>query len=51
MPYAAMIAVLSYVLVYGFGLGPIPYFIASGLDILKFYLTKSTSKFVSTDTI
>ncbi|XP_047512510.1 solute carrier family 2, facilitated glucose transporter member 5-like isoform X1 [Pieris napi] len=29
MPYAAMIAVLSYVLVYGFGLGPIPYFIAS----------------------
>ncbi|CAK1545101.1 unnamed protein product [Leptosia nina] len=29
MPYAAMVAVLSYVLVYGFGLGPIPYFIAS----------------------
>ncbi|XP_035436038.2 solute carrier family 2, facilitated glucose transporter member 3 isoform X2 [Spodoptera frugiperda] len=29
MPYVCMIAVLSYVLVYGFGLGPIPYFIAS----------------------
>ncbi|PZC84700.1 hypothetical protein B5X24_HaOG204248 [Helicoverpa armigera] len=31
MPYVCMIAVLSYVLVYGFGLGPIPYFIASEL--------------------
>ncbi|CAH2232980.1 jg8297 [Pararge aegeria aegeria] len=29
MPYVCMIAVLAYVLVYGFGLGPIPYFIAS----------------------
>ncbi|XP_059045213.1 solute carrier family 2, facilitated glucose transporter member 1-like [Achroia grisella] len=29
MPYICMVAVLSYVLVYGFGLGPIPYFIAS----------------------
>ncbi|CAH0721993.1 unnamed protein product, partial [Brenthis ino] len=29
MPYVCMVAVLSYVLVYGFGLGPIPYFIAS----------------------
>ncbi|CAH2086068.1 unnamed protein product [Euphydryas editha] len=29
MPYLCMMAVLSYVLVYGFGLGPIPYFIAS----------------------
>ncbi|CAH2073208.1 unnamed protein product, partial [Iphiclides podalirius] len=29
MPYMCMIAVLLYVLVYGFGLGPIPYFIAS----------------------
>ncbi|XP_026747656.1 solute carrier family 2, facilitated glucose transporter member 1-like isoform X2 [Trichoplusia ni] len=29
MPYVCMIAVLSYVLVYGLGLGPIPYFIAS----------------------
>ncbi|KAJ8722423.1 hypothetical protein PYW07_003603 [Mythimna separata] len=29
MPYVCMMAVLSYVLVYGFGLGPIPYFIAS----------------------
>ncbi|VVD02645.1 unnamed protein product [Leptidea sinapis] len=29
MPHAAMVAVLMYVLVYGFGLGPIPYFIAS----------------------
>ncbi|XP_037295618.1 solute carrier family 2, facilitated glucose transporter member 1 isoform X3 [Manduca sexta] len=31
MPYVCMVAVLSYVLVYGFGLGPIPYFIASEL--------------------
>lgn len=30
MPFVCMVAVLSYVLVYGFGLGPIPYFIASG---------------------
>ncbi|CAG5051163.1 unnamed protein product [Parnassius apollo] len=29
MPYVCMIAVLLYVLVYGFGLGPIPYFIGS----------------------
>ncbi|KAL0894233.1 hypothetical protein ABMA27_014245 [Loxostege sticticalis] len=29
MPYACMAAVLAYVLVYGLGLGPIPYFIAS----------------------
>ncbi|GBP68758.1 Solute carrier family 2, facilitated glucose transporter member 3 [Eumeta japonica] len=29
MPYMCMITVLAYVLVYGFGLGPIPYFIAS----------------------
>lgn len=29
MPYVCVVAVLSYVLVYGFGLGPIPYFIAS----------------------
>ncbi|XP_075969950.1 solute carrier family 2, facilitated glucose transporter member 1-like isoform X2 [Anticarsia gemmatalis] len=29
MPYLCMTAVLSYVLAYGFGLGPIPYFIAS----------------------
>ncbi|XP_063822040.1 solute carrier family 2, facilitated glucose transporter member 1-like isoform X2 [Ostrinia nubilalis] len=29
MPYVCMAAVLGYVLVYGFGLGPIPYFIAS----------------------
>ncbi|CAG9114921.1 unnamed protein product [Plutella xylostella] len=31
MPFVCMVAVLSYVLVYGFGLGPIPYFIASEL--------------------
>ncbi|XP_050345387.1 solute carrier family 2, facilitated glucose transporter member 1-like isoform X2 [Nymphalis io] len=31
MPYVCIAAVLSYVLVYGFGLGPIPYFIASEL--------------------
>lgn len=29
MPYVCMVAVLSYVLVYGLGLGPIPYFIAA----------------------
>ncbi|XP_068629467.1 solute carrier family 2, facilitated glucose transporter member 1-like isoform X2 [Battus philenor] len=29
MPYVCMVAVLLYVLFYGFGLGPIPYFIAS----------------------
>ncbi|XP_053625183.1 solute carrier family 2, facilitated glucose transporter member 1-like isoform X2 [Plodia interpunctella] len=29
MPYVCMAAVLAYVLVYGVGLGPIPYFIAS----------------------
>ncbi|XP_072943666.1 solute carrier family 2, facilitated glucose transporter member 1-like isoform X2 [Epargyreus clarus] len=29
MPNVCMVAVLAYVLVYGFGLGPIPYFIAS----------------------
>ncbi|KAL4707387.1 hypothetical protein ACJJTC_008572 [Scirpophaga incertulas] len=29
MPFVSMVAVLLYVLVYGFGLGPIPYFIAS----------------------
>ncbi|RVE51232.1 hypothetical protein evm_004197 [Chilo suppressalis] len=29
MPYLCMAAVLAYVLTYGFGLGPIPYFIAS----------------------
>ncbi|XP_013180702.1 PREDICTED: solute carrier family 2, facilitated glucose transporter member 3-like isoform X1 [Papilio xuthus] len=29
MPYVCTVAVLLYVLVYGFGLGPIPYFIAS----------------------
>ncbi|CAK1581515.1 unnamed protein product [Parnassius mnemosyne] len=29
MPYVCMITVLLYVLVYGFGLGPIPYFIGS----------------------
>nr|AON96566.1 solute carrier family 2 facilitated glucose transporter member 3 [Bicyclus anynana] len=29
MPYVCMVAVLGYVLVYGLGLGPIPYFIAS----------------------
>ncbi|CAG4912901.1 unnamed protein product [Colias eurytheme] len=31
MAYVAMVAVLAYVLVYGFGLGPIPYFMASEL--------------------
>ncbi|XP_073943577.1 solute carrier family 2, facilitated glucose transporter member 3-like isoform X2 [Choristoneura fumiferana] len=29
MPYVCMVTVFGYVLVYGFGLGPIPYFIAS----------------------
>ncbi|KOB72303.1 Solute carrier family 2, facilitated glucose transporter member 3 [Operophtera brumata] len=29
MPYVCMLAVFAYVLAYGFGLGPIPYFIAS----------------------
>ncbi|XP_038215237.1 solute carrier family 2, facilitated glucose transporter member 1-like isoform X1 [Zerene cesonia] len=31
MAHVAMVAVLAYVLVYGFGLGPIPYFMASEL--------------------
>ncbi|XP_047527954.1 solute carrier family 2, facilitated glucose transporter member 2-like isoform X3 [Vanessa atalanta] len=31
MPYVCMAAVILYVLVFGFGLGPIPYFIASEL--------------------
>lgn len=31
MPYVSIVAVLSYVLCYGIGLGPIPYFIGSEL--------------------
>lgn len=45
MPYMCMVAVLSYVLVYGFGLGPIPYFIASGkfrINIFLFYNISAT---------
>jgi len=36
MPYVSIAAVLAYVFFYGVGLGPIPYFVASGNVI--FYL-------------
>lgn len=39
MPIICIIAVLSYVLFYGLGLGPIPYFIGSGKSF--FILTKN----------
>jgi len=34
MPYFCIFAVLTYVFCYGFGLGPIPYFIGSGRLVL-----------------
>jgi len=38
MPYVSIAAVLAYVFFYGVGLGPIPYFIASGISFFFFSL-------------
>lgn len=45
MPYFCICTVLTYVFCYGFGLGPIPYFIGSGrlvLGRLLFVVTQFT---------
>jgi hypothetical protein len=44
MPYFCIFTVLAYVFCYGFGLGPIPYFIGSGrlASRLMFVLTQFT---------
>jgi MFS transporter, SP family, solute carrier family 2 (facilitated glucose transporter), member 3 len=39
MPYVSIAAVLAYVFFYGVGLGPIPYFIASGIKLFRSYST------------
>lgn len=44
MPYVAIASVLLYVLAYGLGMGPIPYFIGSGKQSGAEFAQKTTKE-------